>query len=137
MSTRYDEAKLDAPIGRLVGNLTEQTSRLAKAEVKLAIREVTTKIKHAAVGGGAFGAAAVLGFYAGMLLLACLVLGLATVMPAWIAALLPGVALLLLAVIAALVGRSQLRKGVPPVPEEAVARVREDIEVVTHQGKQP
>jgi hypothetical protein len=121
MSTPYNAApgKQDPPIGRLVGNLTEQTSRLAKAEVKLAIREVTSKMKHA-----------------GMLLLACLVLGLATVMPAWIAALLPGIALLLLAAIAALVGRSQLRKGVPPVPEQAVARVREDIEVVTHQGKQ-
>jgi hypothetical protein len=127
----------EAPIGRLVGDLTEQTSRLAKAEVRLAIREVSTKIKHAAVGGGAFGAAAVMGFYAGMLLLACLVLGLATVMPAWIAALLPGVFLLLLALVAALVGRSQLRKGVPPVPDQTVARVREDIEVVTHQGKQP
>jgi hypothetical protein len=127
----------EAPIGRLVGDLTEQTSRLAKAEVRLAIREVSTKIKHAAVGGGAFGAAAVMGFYAGMLLLACLVLGLATVMPAWIAALLPGVLLLLLALVAALVGRSQLRKGVPPVPDQTVARVREDIEVVTHQGKQP
>jgi hypothetical protein len=123
------------PIGKLVGNLTEQTSRLAKAEAKLAVREVTAKMKRAAVGGGAFGVAGVLAFYGGMLLLACLVLALATVMSPWLAALLPGLVLMVLAGIAALVGKSQLKKAMPPVPEETAARVREDIEVVTHHGK--
>jgi membrane protein len=126
-----------ASTGKLVSDLTEQTSRLAKAEAKLAIREVTTKMKHAAVGGGAFGAAGILAFYGGMLLLACMVLGLvaATAMAGWLAALIIGVAVLLCAAIAAMVGKSQLKKGLPPVPDDAVARVREDIEVVTHHGK--
>jgi hypothetical protein len=69
-----------------------------------------------------------------MLLLTCLVLALATVMPGWIAALLPGLALLFLAGIAALIGKSQLKKSIPPVPNDAAARVREDIKVVTRHG---
>jgi membrane protein len=125
----------DASIGKLTHDLTEQTARLAKAEVKLAIREMTAKMKSAAAGGGAFGAAGILAFYAGMLLLACLVLGLATVLPAWLAALLPGIALLLFAGIAALVGKTQLKKALPPVPEQAAARIKEDIEVVTHRER--
>jgi hypothetical protein len=126
---------MSASTGKLVSDLTEQTSRLAKVEAKLALREVTAKMKHAAVGGGAFGAAGILAFYGGMLLLACVVLALATAMPAWLAALITGVAVMLFAGIAAMVGRSQLKKGLPPVPEETVARVREDIEVVTHHEK--
>jgi putative superfamily III holin-X len=50
-----------------------------------------------------------------MVLLACVVLALATAMPAWLAALITGVAVLLCAGIAVLVGKSQLKneKGAP------------------------
>jgi len=53
------------------------------------------------------------------------------VMPAWGAAFVVGAALLLVAGLMALVGRGQVRKASPPVPEAAVKGVREDIEAVS------
>nr|WP_042196304.1 phage holin family protein [Kibdelosporangium sp. MJ126-NF4]CEL22534.1 putative integral membrane protein [Kibdelosporangium sp. MJ126-NF4]CTQ89390.1 putative integral membrane protein [Kibdelosporangium sp. MJ126-NF4] len=119
-------------VATLVGDLAEQTSRLVKAEARLAAQEMTSKTKRALFGTGAFGAAGLLGFYGGMLLLACAVLALATVLAPWLAALIVGGAVLLLAGIAALIGKSQLRKGIPPVPDDMGERVRADIQVVTH-----
>jgi hypothetical protein len=63
--------------------------------------------------------------------LTALVLLLAKVMPAWVAALLVGVVLLVVAGVLALLGRSQVRRATPPVPEEAVRGVRADIDTVT------
>ena len=48
----------------------------------------------------------------------------------WLAALLVGGGLVVVAGLAALVGRASTRRAVPPVPEEAIAGVREDVEVV-------
>lgn len=118
-------------IAQLMNDLTEQTGRLIKADARLAAREMAVKAKRGARGIGAFSVAGVLAGYAGMALLACVILALATVMSAWLAALLAGGGLLVVAGIAALAGRAQLRKALPPAPEDTIARVREDIAMVT------
>jgi membrane protein len=118
-------------IAQLMNDLTEQASRLIKTEARLAAREMAVKAKRGARGIGAFSVAGILAGYAGMALLACVILALATVMSGWLAALLVGGGLLAIAGIAALAGRAQLRKALPPTPEYAIARVREDIAVVT------
>jgi len=122
----------DRSMGQLVSDLSEQTARLIRTEARLAAREMSAKARRAALGSGAVATAGILALYGGGLLLACLVLALATAMPAWIAALLVGLALLLLAAVIALFGKRQLRKALPPVPSDTLARAREDIEVVTH-----
>jgi hypothetical protein len=124
-------------IAQLMNDLTEQTGRLIKTEARLAAREMAVKAKRGARGIGAFSAAGVLAGYAGMALVACVILALATVMSAWLAALLVGGGLLVVAGTAALVGRAQLRKALPPTPEDTIARVREDIAVVTEHEEQP
>jgi hypothetical protein len=45
----------------------------------------------------------------------------------WLSALIVGVVLLLIAVVLALIGLSRVRKGVPPVPKEAVDSVKDDV----------
>jgi hypothetical protein len=114
----------------LIGDISEQTTRLVRTEARLAAREMATKARRAGVGGGALAAAASLAAYAFALLLASLTLALATTMPAWLAALIPGAALLLAAAVAALIGRAQLRKALPPIPDDALTRLREDVDVV-------
>ncbi|ONI86399.1 hypothetical protein ALI144C_10755 [Actinosynnema sp. ALI-1.44] len=131
MNSQDDERS----VATLVGDLAEQTSRLVKAEARLAAQEMTSKTKRALFGTGAFGVAGLLAFYGGMVLLACAVLGLATVLAPWLAALVVGAAVFVLAGIAALVGKSQLSKGVPPVPDDMGDRVREDIRIMTHPKK--
>ncbi|GDY29048.1 phage holin family protein [Gandjariella thermophila] len=116
--------------GELVGQLSEQVSRLVRDEARLAWREVQRKGARAGRGASLFGAAGVLALYGGGALVAGLILVLALVLPAWVAALVLGGAILLVAGITALAGRAQMRRAAPPVPRQAVASVREDMEVI-------
>ncbi len=53
---------------------------------------------------------------------------------AWLAALIVGAALLAVSGIAALVGKSRLRKGTPPVPKEAIGSVQADVHEVKEKA---
>ena len=114
----------------LIRRATDQLSTLVRDEVALAKAEMTEKLTHAGKGAGLFGGAGVVSLYGVFGLLAGVVLLLAKVIPAWGAALAVGGALLLLAGIMALMGRGQVKKASPPVPEAAVQGVRTDIETV-------
>jgi uncharacterized membrane protein YqjE len=114
----------------LVHDLTEQFSHLARTEMRLAVREVQEKAKHAGKGAANIGAAGVLAGYGLAIVFAGLVLLLALVLPAWAAALIVGGALLAIAAIAVFVARGQFRKSTPPLPEEALADTKKDIQAV-------
>jgi Flp pilus assembly protein TadB len=109
----------------LVQRATEQVTRLVRDELALARAELTQKGKHAGIGIGLFGGGGV------MALVATVILLLDLVMPAWLAALIVAVALFLLAGILALVGKKQVSRAVPPVPEATVRSVRADVDTVT------
>jgi len=79
------------------------------------------------VGIGAFGGAGVVALFGLAILLAAAVLGLATVLPAWLAALIVGVVVIILAGVAALIGKKQLSQAAPPTPTRAIASVKEDV----------
>jgi hypothetical protein len=136
VTTTRHPSDADRGIAQLVGDLSEQTTRLAKVEAQLAARETAAKAKRAGRGVGALAVAGVTAGLGVAVLITCLILALSLVMPAWTAALLVGVALLLMAGLVALIAKSQLRKAMPPVPNDSIARVREDIEAVrerTHE----
>lgn len=80
--------KGEKSIGELVSELTQEVRMLFRQEMDLFSVEMRGKAVHAAKDAAAIGVGAVL-LYSGLLvLLAAIVLGLATVMPAWGAALL-------------------------------------------------
>ncbi|MHC6591178.1 phage holin family protein [Arthrobacter sp. C152] len=62
-------------------------------------------------------------------LIVAAIMGLATIMPAWLAALLVSAAFLLIALIGALVGVGRFRKAMPLLPEETIRGIRHDIGV--------
>jgi uncharacterized membrane protein YqjE len=115
----------------LVQRATEQVSRLIRDELALAKAELAEKGKHAGIGVGLFGGTGVLGLYGLTALLAAAVLGLAEVMPAWLAALIVAVVLFAVAGVLALMGRRQVRQAVPPMPEGTAESVRADVRTVT------
>jgi len=121
--------------GDLVARLSEQVSRLVREEIQLAKVELRDKGKRAGVGAGLFGGAGLLALYGLAGVLTALVLLLALVLPAWAAALIVGGALLVLAGILALVGRGQIRRATPPVPQEAMAGVKRDLQVVRERAR--
>jgi hypothetical protein len=114
----------------LVHRATEQLSQLVRDELQLARVELARKGRRAGIGAGLFGGAGVLTVYGTAALVAAAVLGLAEVLAGWLAALIVGVALVALAGLMALIGRGQVKRAVPPVPESAVRSVRADIDAV-------
>jgi MFS family permease len=119
-----------ASIAELIKQLSEQSSQLARQEVDLAKAELAVKGKRAGIGAGMFGGAGAAGFYALGALIAAAILGLATAVDAWLAALIIAAVLGAIAGILALQGKRKVEQAVPPVPAEATESVKEDVEWV-------
>jgi hypothetical protein len=116
--------------GDLVKLLSEQVSTLIRDELKLAQLEMTRKGKQAGIGAGMLGGGGVLALYGIGCLIACAIIGISRVLAPWLSALVVGVALLAVAGIAALVGKSRLQQATPPVPQEAVQSVKADVDEI-------
>ena len=99
-------------------------------DLAVARLEISEKAKHAGIGAGMLGGAAMLAFFGVATLVAVLVLLLSTALDAWLAALTVAVALLALAGILAVAGKGQLARAAPPAPEQAIASVKADVEEV-------
>lgn len=120
----------DTSTAQLVNQLSEQVSRLARDEIRLAVAELKDKGKHAGVGAGMFGAAGVLAWWGGLSVVAGLILLLALTVPPWAAALIVAAALLLCAGVFALIGKKQVERATPPVPRQAMDNVQRDIATI-------
>jgi hypothetical protein len=121
--------------GELVKQMSEQVSALVRDELKLAQLEMTRKGKQAGIGVGMFGGSGVIAVYGVGCLIACAILGISRVLAPWLSALIVGVALLAVAGIAALAGKSRLQRSTPPVPQEAVHSVKADVEEIKERAR--
>ena len=126
-TTRADEPS----VGSLVQSAMADVSTLIRSEIELAKAEVGKSAKKAGIGAGALGAAAALLFFSGIFLFVTIAefltwLGLIR----WISYLLVWLLLVVLAGIAALVGRSSLKKI--EKPERTIETLR-DLPEVMHR----
>jgi hypothetical protein len=133
--TAPDSGDEERSLAELTKQLTEQTTTLARKEVELAKAEMAVKAKRFAVGAGAFGGAGLIGVLALDALTAAAILGLAEAVDAWLAALIVTAAYAALTGLLAVVGSSRVETGTPPVPEETVESVKEDVEWVKAKAK--
>jgi hypothetical protein len=108
--------------------LAEGTTTLVRQEIELAKVELSEKGRIAGQAAGLLGAAAVIALLAGGALTACLILLLNLVMDAWLAALIVGVMYAIAAAVIGLRGKQRLEAAKPPVPEQTVETVKEDVE---------
>jgi VIT1/CCC1 family predicted Fe2+/Mn2+ transporter len=112
----------------LVRDLSSELSTLVHEEIELATAELSAKGKRLRLGTGIFGAAGVLLLLALGSFTAAAVAGVALVTSVWLAALVVGAALTVIAGVMALVAKADLRRGSPPVPQEALASTKEDVQ---------
>jgi uncharacterized membrane protein YqjE len=119
-----------ASTGELVTRLSEQVSALVKDELALARAEMTEKGKRAGTGAGLIGGGTVLALYGVGLLLVTIVAALDLAWPTWVAALVVAVVVFAVAAVLAVLGRSQVKKATPPVPERAKQSVADDVDAV-------
>lgn len=120
----------DSSVGQLVERLSAQVSALVRDELALATAEMKRKGAQAGMGIGIGSAGAVVALLGLGALVAAAVLGLATVLAAWLAALIVGAVLMVAAGVLAAAGIGQVRNSAPMVPEQAVQSTQRDIETV-------
>jgi tetrahydromethanopterin S-methyltransferase subunit C len=96
-----------------------------------------TKAKIFGLAAGLLVGALVIVLYAIGVLLTAAVMGLATVMPAWLAALVIAVVMLIVAGILGLLGWKRLKKGLPITPKRTIDSVKNDVNAVKGLGKKP
>ncbi len=122
---REQKRSLFALIGSLPGLVTE----LIKSELEQLKRELLRKLKHAGIGIGLLAVAAVFAFFATGVLTAAAILGLAVVLPGWLAALIVAAVLLVFVAVFVLLGVRELGKG-SPEPTETISSIKRDVRVI-------
>jgi uncharacterized membrane protein YqjE len=118
----------DHSIGELVKELATETSTLVRQEIDLAKAEMADRGKRAGKGAGMLAAGAVVALLAFGALTAGLVAALDLTMPTWLAALIVTVVYGAIAAVLVQIGRKQVQEAAPPVPEETIESVKEDVQ---------
>jgi len=119
----------DASIGELMSQLSSQTSRLVRDEIRLAQKEFQESAKHAGIGAGLLSAAGLLAILGLATFIAAGVAALSLVLQVWAAALIVGAVLFVAAGIAALLSRKEAREATPAAPR-TVETIKADIQEV-------
>jgi len=118
----------EQPMGELFKQLSDELSTLVRQELKLAQAEMTAKGKQAGLGVGMFGGAGLAGVLALLTLTTFLVALLSEGMDVWVAALIMTVLYAAVAGVLALNGKRRISEATPPVPEQTVESVKEDVQ---------
>jgi uncharacterized membrane protein YqjE len=127
---RFERTDDDRSVGELVNQLSQQTSTLVRQEIRLAQPELQEKGKRMGIGAGLFGGASLVALYGVGALVAAAIIGIGTLLEPWIAAVIVGVVLLAVAGVLALTGRKQVERATPPLPEQAIASAKRDVDEI-------
>ena len=122
-------------IGELFGKLSNETSTLIRQEMALARAELTEKGKEAGKGAGLFGGAGAVGLLGAGAITAGIILLLDLAIAAWLAAIIVGLIYVAVAAFLGLKGRDRIQAATPPVPEQTVDTVKEDVEWAKTRGR--
>jgi len=126
----------DSPgLGTSAKGVAKHASALVRLELELAALELKRKVSALGIGIGlALGAAVFLLFALGFGL-ATIAAGIATALPWWAALLIVTVGILVVAAILGLIGMSLIKKGTPPVPEQAIMEAKRTTEALKSDGR--
>jgi cbb3-type cytochrome oxidase subunit 3 len=127
-STESPVGRRDAPLGEVARDLTRDLSLLVRQEVQLAKAEMAEKGRVAAPGVGMIGGATIAGLLAGGALTAAAILALAIFLPEWLAALIVGAVLGVVAYVLVKQGKERVAEAGAPIPEQTIEAVKEDVE---------
>jgi hypothetical protein len=121
-------------VGTSAKQVAEHASTLAKLELELAGLELKRKAGALGAGVGLGVGAGLLALYGLGFLFAAVAVALAIVLDTWLALLLVAVGLFALAGIIGLLARARIRRGTPPVPEQAIREAKLTTEALKSNG---
>ena len=122
-------------LGAAVKEVAERASAIVRLELELATLELKRKVSSLGLGIGLLLGAAVLAVFMLGFFFATIAAGLATAMPVWAALLVTTGILLLLAAVVGYLGVAKVKKGTPPVPEQAILEAKLTTEALKTDGR--
>ena len=121
-------------LGQAAKQVSEHASALVRLELELAALEVKRKLVPLGIGIGlALGAALFLLYMLGFAF-ATLAAGLATAMSTWLALLIVTGILFLLAALLGVLALTRIKRGMPPVPKQAIHEAKLTTEALKSNG---
>jgi uncharacterized membrane protein YqjE len=124
MHTPVSEQQTNGGVGGAAKTVAEHASAIARLELELAALELKKKVVALAVGIGLAVAAAVFGLFALGFVFATIAAALATFLATWLALLIVTLGLFVLAGLLGVLALAKIRKGTPPVPEQAIREAK-------------
>ncbi len=121
-------------VGGAAKQVAEHASSLAKLELELAGLELKRKVGSLGAGLGLGIGAALLALFGLGFLLATVVAALAIVLDTWLALLLVTAGLFALAALLGLLSFARIKKGTPPIPEQAIREAKLTTEALKTNG---
>jgi uncharacterized membrane protein YqjE len=122
-------------LGAAVKEVAERASSIVRLELELAAIELKRKVVSLGLGVAlALGAALMLLFVVGFAF-ATVAAALATVVSTWLALLITTGILFVLALVLGTLGLMKIRKGSPPVPEQAIREAKLTSEALKSDGR--
>jgi uncharacterized membrane protein YqjE len=122
-------------LGAAVKEVAERASAIVRLELELAALELKRKVSSLGLGIGLLLGAALLAVFMLGFFFATIAAGLATAMPVWAALLVTTGILLLLAAVVGYLGVAKVKKGTPPVPEQAILEAKLTTEALKTDGR--
>jgi putative superfamily III holin-X len=124
MPTQPSEQTANGGLGAAAKQVAEHASALARLELELAKLEIGRKVAALGIGIVLGLAAAIFAVFMLGFLLAAAAAALATAISTWLALLLVALGLLLLVGLLGVTALGRIKKGTPPVPEQAIREAR-------------
>jgi len=122
-------------LGASAKDVAEHASSLVRLELELASLELKRKVTALAFGIGFGVGAAIFAFFGLGFAFATIAAALATFLSTWLALLIVTLGLFALAGILGVLAMSKIRKGTPPVPEQAIREAKRTSEVLKANGR--
>lgn len=111
-------------VGTAAKNVAEYASSLLRLELELAALELKKKAAALGIGAGLGVGALVMLVFAVGFMYATIAAALATFLPTWLALLVVTLFLFLQVVVLGMLALKSVKKGTPPVPEQAIAEAK-------------
>jgi Putative Actinobacterial Holin-X, holin superfamily III len=135
-SVPTDQERLrEAPPSELLRSLLADMRLMLQREAELAKLEVKDRGSRFGLAGGILVGAAVVALLALGTLIAAAVAGLAIVLPLWVAALIVGTVLVVVAVLMFVVGRARMRAVGSLAPKATIETAREDVAWIRREAE--
>jgi uncharacterized membrane protein YqjE len=117
-------AHANGGVGGAAKSVAEHASAIARLELELAAFELKKKVAALGIGIGMGVGAAVFGLFGLAFVFATIAAALATFLATWLALLIVTAFLFVLAGILGILALGRIRKGTPPVPEQAIREAK-------------